>query len=198
MKTQLKRKRLDELEGVIERGLQTFVNVGNALREIRDEGLYTVDHDTFETYCKERWGFNRSYAYEQIAAAEVVGRLDVRNSGQTPSAVSQLRPLTKLEPEEQYVAWELAVEKAGDGKVTAAIVEEAVAELSDDPPTAEVHTKNPKDPRPQLLRDAARPIREAKKLSPTGFEEGEMNVLLKIIQRLIKRLENVDGDHSTT
>ena len=45
------------------------------------------------------------------------------------------------------MAWELAVEKAGDGKVTAAIVEKAVAELSDDLPATEVHTRKSNDPR---------------------------------------------------
>ena len=80
--------------------------------------------------------------------------------------------------------------------IDSGIVRDVVAEIFNDPPPVEVHTT--RDPRTQLLRDAARPIREAKKLSPTGFEEGEMNVLLKIIQRLIKRMENVDGDHSTT
>ena len=58
MTTQLARKRLDELEGVIDRGLQTFVNVGNALREIKDDDLYTTEYDTFDAYCKARWGWS--------------------------------------------------------------------------------------------------------------------------------------------
>ena len=63
--------------------------------------------------------------------------------------------------------------------------------------------KTSKDPRPQLLRNAARLIREAKKLSKGNkpsrrFEESEMNILLKTIRRLIQRLEEADGDHETT
>ena len=201
---QLARKRLDELERTIERGLQTFVNVGNALREIRDDGLYGVEHDTFEKYCRARWGFEPNYARRLMAGAEVTENLRAVPIGTVlPTTESQARPLTKLDPEDQSVAWELAVEKAGDGKVTAAIVEQAVAELSDDPPTTEVHTMKSKDPRPQILRDAARSIRKAKKLSKGNkpskrFEESEMNILLKTIRRLIQRLEEADGDHETT
>lgn len=33
-------RRRGELEAAIERGLQTFVEVGNAIREIRDSRLY--------------------------------------------------------------------------------------------------------------------------------------------------------------
>ena len=40
--------RLQELETTIERGLQTFIEVGEALREIRDHRLYRGDHPTFE------------------------------------------------------------------------------------------------------------------------------------------------------
>ena len=32
--------------------------VGSALRDIRDEGLYTETHDTFEDYCRDRWGLD--------------------------------------------------------------------------------------------------------------------------------------------
>ena len=129
-----------------------------------------------------------------MAGAEVTENLRTVPIGTVlPTTESQARPLTRLEPEEQSVVWELAVEKAGDGRVTAAIVEEAVAELSDDPSPI-VHSKTPKDLRPQLLRDAARSIREAKKLSE-GFEESEMNILLKTIRRLIGRLEEADVEH---
>ena len=154
-----------------------------------------VEHDTFESYCWERWRFKKSRAYQLMDGSAVVERLEVHNCGSLPATESQARPLTKLEPDEQLVAWERAIKKAGDGKVTAAIVEEAVAELSDDAPPVEVHTKTSKDPRPQLLRDAARPIREARKLSPPGFEESQMNLLLKMIRGLIQRLEHANGEH---
>ena len=39
----------------IERGLETLVEVGNGLMQIRDGRLYQETHATFEEYCKERW-----------------------------------------------------------------------------------------------------------------------------------------------
>lgn len=63
--------RLQSLEAVIERGKQTFVDVGTALMEIRRAKLYRATHKSFEAYCTERWNFTRNFAHMQIQAAEV-------------------------------------------------------------------------------------------------------------------------------
>jgi ParB family chromosome partitioning protein len=117
-------QRLMALETTIERGLYTFVEVGNALLEIRDSRLYRTTHGTFEDYCRERWGMKRSYAYELIDAAGVVGNLS--GIPDKPSAVSHARPLTRLEPEAQRIVWQQAVDTAPNGKVTAAHVQSVV------------------------------------------------------------------------
>lgn len=119
--------RLTELEAVIERGLQTFVDVGTALMEIRDSRLYRESHGTFEEYCRERWGFNADYARKQIRAAQVIGNL-VDTIVSTPTTESQARPLASLPAEEQPIVWERAVETAPNGKVTAKHVEQTVVE----------------------------------------------------------------------
>lgn len=62
--------RLTELESVIERGKQTFLEVGNALLAIREEKLYRPL--TFGSYCEQRWGFTRDYAYKTIRATQAV------------------------------------------------------------------------------------------------------------------------------
>ena len=61
---------LAECEKVVERGLATFVVVGEALARIRDGRLYRESHKTFEAYCDERWGMSRPRAYQFIAAAD--------------------------------------------------------------------------------------------------------------------------------
>lgn len=48
MSESIQTNRKHELEQVIERGLQTFVEVGNAIREIRDSRLYKDEYGTFE------------------------------------------------------------------------------------------------------------------------------------------------------
>lgn len=64
-------QRLAELEKTVEKGCATFLEVGLALMEIRDNKLYRQSHDTFETYCVQRWQFSRQHAYRLISAAQV-------------------------------------------------------------------------------------------------------------------------------
>lgn len=105
---------------VPKRGLSNFIEVGEALAEIRDARLYRVEHGTFEDYCRKKWGFTRMQASRLIGAAEVCNQLV---TDQPPKTESQARPLTKLEtPEQQREAWTAAVETSG-GKPTAKHVE---------------------------------------------------------------------------
>jgi hypothetical protein len=68
-----RRTRLKQLEQVIEKGWSSVVAVGQALREIRDDGLYLeLDEGlTFEQYVKSRWAMVSSAAYNHIDAAEI-------------------------------------------------------------------------------------------------------------------------------
>jgi hypothetical protein len=47
---------LDQLEAIVQPGLGTYVDVGDALAEIRDRHLYRASHPSFEAYVRERWG----------------------------------------------------------------------------------------------------------------------------------------------
>lgn len=135
---QLKRQHLNEEESnelliyeeVIQLGLKTFVEVGNALLAIRDKRLYREEFATFEEYCKERWGMDRRNAYRHIEAAEVVSNIEMWSMDHKPKNVRQARPLTKLEPEVQREAWSEVVEKHGDN-ITAKKVEKVVDEWID-------------------------------------------------------------------
>lgn len=80
---------------MIERGPSTFVEVGQALRRIRDERLYRP-RETFAEYCKERWGMTIRYAEYQMSASAIVGHLETNNCSHLPGTESQCRPLTKL------------------------------------------------------------------------------------------------------
>lgn len=113
-------KRLVELEAVIQRGLDTFIEVGEALAEIRDSRLYRIEHPTFEDYCRTKWKMNRTYAHRLMAAAEVSAMLP---TGNKPRNERQARPLATLETsEQQRAAWQRAVE-SGNGNPTAQQVE---------------------------------------------------------------------------
>ena len=90
---------LAALESTIQRNLSSFYEIGIALMTIRDKRLYRDGFDTFEHYCRERWQFTRMRASQLIAASGVVE--NVNNCLQKPTTESQVRPLTKLEPEQQ-------------------------------------------------------------------------------------------------
>lgn len=119
--------RLCELERVIERGLNTFVEVGNALMEIREARLYRNTHGTFEAYCAARWNISDRRARQLMAAAEVVNGLETGKI--LPVVESQAAALTVIEPEHRAEVWQRAVETAPEGKVTARHVSEVVQEF---------------------------------------------------------------------
>jgi hypothetical protein len=122
---------LERHEAIIEKGLRTFVEVGDALLSIRDGRLYRERNGTFEAYCQERWGISRPRAYQLMDAAKVTANLSTIVDN-LPANEAQVRPLARLEPEEQAGAWGRAVEIATetDGrKVVARHVEQAVEEM---------------------------------------------------------------------
>lgn len=99
------RARLDELETAIDRGLQTFYEVGKALEEIREQKLYRETHKTFEAYCRDRWGIARQRAYQFIDAALVMENLSTMVD-KIPTKERQVRPLTQLPPALQLEIWQ--------------------------------------------------------------------------------------------
>lgn len=70
--TESEAKQLAAEEAVIERGLTTFFEVGDALARIRSAKLYRATHARFDDYTKERWGFTDSRARQLILAARTV------------------------------------------------------------------------------------------------------------------------------
>jgi phage N-6-adenine-methyltransferase len=136
-------RRLSELEDVIRSGMRTFVQVGEALMEIREDRLYREDFPTFEDYCQERWGFTARRALQMVSAAAIGTIVPVQNEGQA----RELAPL-KDEPEQLREAW---VEASSDGEPTALKVKEAVTRRRMD-----VHYSSERDDwsTPQELFDA--------------------------------------------
>lgn len=127
--TKFERSELVRCEDVIRDGLDSFIKVGEALATIRDKRLYRESHPTFAAYCEDRWMLSRAYADRLVGAAEVVANLTPMGVIQ-PTNERQIRPLTRLAPEQQPVAWAKAVETAPDGKVTARHVESVVREMA--------------------------------------------------------------------
>lgn len=61
--------RLAELEAVITRGFQTFIEVGEALAEIREKELWRGRYTSWSDYLDQRWDFKTSRARQIINGA---------------------------------------------------------------------------------------------------------------------------------
>lgn len=118
-------KRFIQLEKIIERGRLTFVEVGDALLQIRDSKLYRSDYSTFEDYCRERWGWNRRYCNRLIEASSVIQKMGP--IGPKVAAESQARELARVEPEKRAQVLETA---SSNGDLTAKRIREAAAKIN--------------------------------------------------------------------
>jgi hypothetical protein len=146
---------LERCEAIIDAGLKTFVEVGNALMIIRDSRLYRGTHERFEEYCRERFGFSDRRARQLMSASEVVANLEAETANgehastktgtvvPVPTRERQARPLAKLDPPAQKEAWSEAVaESNGDPstKTIQAVVDRKLGKskvngvVTDDPP----------------------------------------------------------------
>lgn len=89
----------DKYEQIIKDGLNTFLNVGHALAQIRDHRLYRATHQTFEKYCRERWDFGKSYANRQINGYQTINLLESKmapiGAKNEPSKEEALAELTE-------------------------------------------------------------------------------------------------------
>jgi hypothetical protein len=134
MLSQAEASRLIDLEKIIEAGRETFVHVGLALQEIKDNRLWRFKWQSFEDYCLQRFDFGRRRANQMIAAAEIHSDLSrqISSSGSgsasdsLPTTESQIRPLAALAPERRLEAWKKVAKIAADRPITAKDVREVV------------------------------------------------------------------------
>lgn len=115
---------LERCEVVIKQGLQTFIEVGQALMTIREKRLYRIGFKTFEDYCVERWSMDKRHANRLIQASETISNLGPMGPV-LPQSERQTRPLTSLEPEIQKEVWTEVVKTHSDN-ITAAKVQTVV------------------------------------------------------------------------
>lgn len=161
---------LDANEAVIRRGLNTFLEVGRALINIRDRRLYRGGYLNFEDYVEKRWQMSVRHAHRMCDAAEIVQNLlpagepppGASNQLLTaeaplPTKESQARPLKGLEPEQQRQVWHEAVKSVEPGdEVTATDVKQARNRLHPPPENQEFKLELAAAPQPQSEADKIR------------------------------------------
>jgi len=117
-------------ESRIEHGLSHFLQVGEALKAIRDKQLYANNRETeylsWVDYLSKRWHMTESHASRLMSAAEVVQELAHRGHTILPTTESQARPLAALNADQAAAAWAEVVATTPTDAITAAAIEEKV------------------------------------------------------------------------
>jgi hypothetical protein len=215
-------QRLEECEGVIQAGRQTFIDVGIALATIREERLYRTGYSTFEQYCRDRWEFGARQAYRLCAAAEAIGGWRNATPGsQTvpilPDSEKQVRALLRLPAPERLPVWRQAVERSQNGRPSSRVVEELVNAIlgkakgerlnaKGETPTSafslqpsafrpfRVAFERPGDLR-WVVEEAIRRVRELVELlgTPDSAVQADAQTALELLERLPKHLAAVQS-----
>lgn len=177
-------------EKVIERGISTFVEVGKALLEIREQRLYRDQFDTFQDYCKERWGFDRTYAHRLIEGARVVENVAHGQQSEIQINERQARELARLPDEQQAEVWAEVIERT-DGEPTAAAVAEVVSEYLDEEEEEEAEEEEPSRGFTATdTKDAYKECKAAAKLTMEEFSRGNLKAFIESILELFFVTDN--------
>lgn len=121
------RKEFAQLESGISEGLQTFLKVGGNLLRVRDARYYRENYNSFEHYCREKWGISRKRAYDMIDAASAVSQncYIVADVEKGICKESHAAILSEVPAAMRPDVWKAAKESA-EGKPTAQDVRNAV------------------------------------------------------------------------
>jgi hypothetical protein len=92
------------LEDIIDRGFQTFLEVGSALKEIKERKLWSPEYASFEDYCEGRWNWTMRYANNVVRAArtaQILGPPFPANE----AIAREMAKLVEQDPEQGQAAW---------------------------------------------------------------------------------------------
>ena len=187
--------RLRECEDKIDRSLRSFVDIGDALLEIRESRLYRDEHTTFERYCQERWNITKSRANQLISASRLVQNLENADSaGVLPSSESVARELQRVDDARVDDVWNRVVETAPVGSnneavVTARHVRETIEQLTTG--------TTPRPATDESLRDAAGA--EIPECVMPEYETGlELGRIAAEVAQLAAKVRQMNGQRGTT
>lgn len=182
---------------VMDKHFLSWAEFGFAVREFRDRKLYRLTHPTLEAFLKERYDIGRSTAYQYINGVEVLE--NVRNADirfpLLPEKEALVRPLTKLEPDDQPRGWQLAIHRAhdlGEETVMARHVVWAVKAMRGEGggETLRERVENVMAELPETFREAFRSITEsiyeAKRNRFVGVDRKKMLDMLDGLRRIIE------------
>lgn len=175
--------KLARLEGVIAEGLQSFIDVGAALAEVRDSGLWAEHADSFEAYCSTRWGLSRSRSYQIIDAAQVVSAIaDSDPKAPVPANVEQARALTPIKDDPPAMASAMKT-AARNGQPTAKTIGEAVDDIRPPAPRPSADERR-RDRTTMEVTKLVDRLDFIEKIAPADFPPEDLRVLMNASTRI--------------
>ena len=146
-------------DGIIERGLKSFIEVGLALATVRDKRLYRVSFDTFEGYVEAKCPYGVRQAHRVIASAVLAQSIADQAEKVAPGShlivpkERQARALGRLPADEREPAWREALTIAAtrpNGEPTVKEVERVVAARLGLSPESKVQSPKPAAQQPVI------------------------------------------------
>jgi len=160
------------LEKTIKAGEKTFIEVGLALTEIRDDKLYRAEHGSFEKYMDCVWGWSKQHGYRIIEAAHVAKANPQVTTQNAANALAKVPP-----PRRQSVVSKIV--ETGK-KITAAAIKSA--------------SPAPRKPTSVVLDGTGLEVpKEALGLWNRGGEVQELMDSISRVRAILKKAED-DGD----
>lgn len=135
-------KALAKLEAKVDGLESSYIEVGQSLEAIRL--LYErggLSSDEFETHCYNLWGWAKVTVYEKIRAAQIA--VLVRRAVPPPANLTIALALSTLDEADRIKVWKQVATEAR-GRITAAAVREAVADLKNTNPEGAVQVSGAK------------------------------------------------------
>jgi hypothetical protein len=128
-----KKIELAQLEVIVEKGLRSFYEAGQALLRIQQQKLYP--QATYEAYLSDRWHITPQHANRLKSAFLILDELraaftEPMGSLPLPETERQIRPLAQLPAEQRPAAWETAVATAANAVPTAKEVQAATVAVA--------------------------------------------------------------------
>ena len=106
-------------ESVIDKGLDAYLAVGQALLAIQQKKLYRATHRRFQDYVKDRFAISQSNSYRLMEQSETFLRLEeaIQEAGLAttlplPTVGKHLEVLTQLPEAQRASVWQKVVEEA--------------------------------------------------------------------------------------
>ncbi len=123
---------LEKLERKVREGLQSFVDVGRALTQIRERHGYAVrGYKTFEEYCEKEFGFTERHGLRMIMAADTAQKVE-KAVGVAPRNEASARVLNPIAGDPKLLGKlkeKLAAQKLSVATATAEKLQEVVDKI---------------------------------------------------------------------